>query len=140
LKPVSNVFWDWTSGHLVGPRIEPTANRGDSAYRQDRAVAPYDMPVRDARITKPLDRQIDAELVFKESRSFVIARAMNAWPRDGQRLRRSTCASAGKNRPATAPKQRVLGLLHVEKKRREVCDSSRVGFRKLDAPLPSKYR
>jgi hypothetical protein len=98
------------------------------------------MPVGNARIPKPLDREIDAELVFKESRSFVIARAMNAWPRDDHRLRRSNFAPAEKNRPPTVPKQRVLGLLHVEKKRREVSDSSRVGFRKLDAPIPSKYR
>jgi len=33
LEPVSDAIWDWTSGHLVGLRIEPTANRGDSAYR-----------------------------------------------------------------------------------------------------------
>ena len=56
LEPVSDALWDRTSGHLVGLRIDSTANRGDSAYRQDRSVAPNDMPVRDARIPKPLDR------------------------------------------------------------------------------------
>jgi hypothetical protein len=74
------------------------------------------MPVGNARISKPLDREIDAELVFEESRTFKVARAVNTWPRDDLRFRRSRFAPGGKNRPPTVPKQRVLGLLHVDKK------------------------
>jgi hypothetical protein len=74
------------------------------------------MPVGNARVPEPLDREIDAEMVFKESRTFEITRAVNAWPRDDLRFRRSDFAPGGKNRPPTVPKQRVLGLLHVDKK------------------------
>jgi hypothetical protein len=74
------------------------------------------MPIRDTRISKPLDREIDTELVFKESGAFEVARAMNPRPRNDLRFRRSNFALGGKNRPPTVPKQRVLGLLHVDKK------------------------
>jgi hypothetical protein len=74
------------------------------------------MPIRDTRIPKPLDREIDTELVFEERRAFEVTLAMNPRPRDDLRFRRSNFASGGKYRPPTVPKQRVLGLLHVDKK------------------------
>ena len=74
------------------------------------------MPVGDARIPKPLDREIDTELVLEERRAFEVARAVNTRPRNDLRFRRSNFALGGKNRPPTVPKQRVLGLLHVDKK------------------------
>ena len=74
------------------------------------------MPVGNARVPDPLDREIDAEMVFKESRTFEVTCAVNTWPRDDLRFQRSDFAPGGKNRPPTVPKQRVLGLLHVDKK------------------------
>jgi hypothetical protein len=74
------------------------------------------MPVGNARVPEPLDREIDAELVFEERRAFEVTLAMNPRPRDDLRFRRSNFASGGKYRPPTVPKQRVLGLLHVDKK------------------------
>jgi hypothetical protein len=74
------------------------------------------MPVGNARVPEPLDREIDAELVFEESGTLEVTRAVNTWPRDDLRFQRSDFAPGGKNRPPTVPKQRVLGLLHVDKK------------------------
>jgi hypothetical protein len=74
------------------------------------------MPIRDTRISKPLDREIDTELVLEERGTFEVTRAMNPRPRDDLRFRRCGFAPGGKNRPPTVPKQRVLGLLHVDKK------------------------
>jgi hypothetical protein len=74
------------------------------------------MPIRDTRIPKPLDREIETELVFEERRAFEVTRAMNTRPRNDLRFRRSNFAPGGKNRPPAVPKQSVLGLLHVDKK------------------------
>jgi len=129
---------DNRTGNLMSARIDFATDRSHQSECDHLRAASNHVPVGHALGSYSFDTNIDREDIFEDRRGFVIARAMDAGPsvkggpQVGLLLR--------KNRPPTVPEQGVFGLFHVNEKRREVDDTSSVGFSKLDASIPSKNR
>jgi len=120
----------------MGFQIDTTAHRGYFSLGQDFRGASNDMPVGNAFDPETIDVHIDRQVVLEKGGGAIVAGAMNARP--SVEIRPLWALGTGKHRPATMAEHRVLRLFHVKEKGREVNNPSRVGFCKLDAPIPRK--